>query len=56
MARYSDELVEETIRLFQPHFTTPLNRDDAEEIIERAAGFIRVISDFLPATLNADEE
>lgn len=36
MAKYPQDYLEKTIRLFQPHFEEPLTLDDAQEIADNA--------------------
>ncbi len=36
MAKYSKELLEKTIKVWQPHSPEPLTLDDAQEIINNA--------------------
>lgn len=46
-----EDLIQATIRVWQPYFTTPLGSKDAEEIIGRWRGFFNVIGQ----TLSSDE-
>lgn len=38
MAKYSKELLEKTIKVWQPHSPEPLSLDDAQEILDNAIG------------------
>lgn len=37
------EFLDETIRVWQPHYTKTLTREDAREITENLAGFYRIL-------------
>ena len=40
----SDEFIQHTITTWQPWFTQPMDRSDAEEVIERWKGFLDVVA------------
>lgn len=42
----SDDFLDETLRVWQPHSKKPLNREDAREIVENISGFFRVLRDW----------
>ena len=39
----SDEFLDKTIKMFQPHYKEQLTREDAREIIENMVGFFEVL-------------
>jgi hypothetical protein len=52
---WSDKLIQETMRVWQPHYAEPLTRQDAEEILSNAIGYIRLLEkwDIEEKTANA---
>jgi len=53
---WSDKLIQETIRVWQPHYAEPLTCQDAEEIISNAISYIRLLEkwDMEEKTANSD--
>lgn len=47
--RYSRELIEETIKVWQPYYDTPLTETDAREIISNMTNFAAVLLGLSPA-------
>jgi hypothetical protein len=41
------DLIQKTIEVWQPYFTTPLEASDAEEITARWAGFMNIVGQSL---------
>ena len=44
--RITPELIEHTLRVWQPYYRRELSREDAVEIIRNATGILRVLSDW----------
>jgi hypothetical protein len=44
--RITPELIEHTLRVWQPHSRRELSREDAVEIISNATGFFKVLSEW----------
>jgi hypothetical protein len=41
--KFSNELLDQTIELFQPHAERTLTREDAREMMENLTGFVQVL-------------
>lgn len=48
VTRYSRELIEETIRVWQPYYEAPLTEADAREIIGNMTAFAAVLLNMRP--------
>ena len=53
---YSQELIEQTIKVWQPHYDNTLSDTDAEEIIAKWASYINVIGNALPDILDRQQK
>ena len=42
----SAELIDDTLRVFQPHSAEPLTRDDAREIVHNVAAFLTLLAEW----------